>query len=269
MAIAPALSQSEQQLAKLRAVQAQHPQPPMTAAAAAALLAQQQQEAQRAAQAPGAHPVLPPSTHPAPPPGAPPAAPPGPTFDSTALANIAANQFRVNNQLNALNQTSAMDQTALQQALAALSYQQPRDSLALEEAANRRGALFSSVYGQQLGDLTHKYSTREMQAKQATANKLAAIASQIAALRGGVSIYNEGQAAAAAQRAAQAAAKDPASGEAAGPLNTLGPKPPKPKGGGHYVPVNGRWQLIHAIGLNKWAPGPPPKPKSSKPKGKR
>lgn len=37
--------------------------------------------------------------------------------------------------------------------------------------------------------------------------------------------------------------------------------PPPPKSGGHYVDVNNKAVLIHAVGKNKWAPGPPPKRK--------
>lgn len=47
------------------------------------------------------------------------------------------------------------------------------------------------------------------------------------------------------------------------------PLPPPPAGGGHYVLVNGKPQLIHATGKNTWAPGPPPKKPPIKATGKK
>src|SRR5438309_8975657 len=114
----------------------------------------------------GQHPSTPgpPAPHgpaaPAAPPAAPaaPAAPPpqSPPFDSTYYANVAANQFKVGNQVNALNLQGTQNDTALQTALGQLAYQQPRDSLRLEEAANRNGGLFSQSYDAQQADLGHQ-----------------------------------------------------------------------------------------------------------------
>ena len=38
-------------------------------------------------------------------------------------------------------------------------------------------------------------------------------------------------------------------------------KPANPAGGGHYTWSGSKWQLVHAVGHNKWAAGPPPRPK--------
>jgi hypothetical protein len=51
------------------------------------------------------------------------------------------------------------------------------------------------------------------------------------------------------------------------PFTVLGKaRPANPKTGGHYVPVAGGYQLIHATGPKQWAPGPPKGQKWSAPK---
>jgi hypothetical protein len=148
-------------------------------------------------------------------------------LDSTYFDNLAGNQFRVNNQLNALTATSQNDNTALQSALDQLAYQQPRDSLKLEQNANRTGGLYSSVYDQNLGNLQHSYETRQTAATTANAQKQAGIQSQIGALQGGVPIYQSQQYDAAVARAIKAAAANPATGQDQS-VSTTPPAPPAP-----------------------------------------
>jgi peptidoglycan hydrolase CwlO-like protein len=95
-----------------------------------------------------------------------------------------------------------------------LAYQRPRDQLNLEEAANRRGALYSSVEGQQQGNLLNTYQTKQSAATQANAQKQAAIAAQIQALQSGEKLFETGQYDAAVGRASKAAAANPATGQA-------------------------------------------------------
>lgn len=142
-----------------------------------------------------------------------PASSSGTPLDATALSNIAENQFKANNSINSLNAQSGSDTTALQTALAQLAYQQPRDQLSLEQGANRNGALYSSVYNQNLGNLNHSYLTRQNAATDTNAQQQASIASQIQAILGGEPLYNQGQAAASGQRAITAAQNNPATGQ--------------------------------------------------------
>ena len=157
------------------------------------------------------------------------AAPSSP-LDSTYYENLAANQLKVNNSINSLNATSQNDNTNLQSALAQLAYQQPRDQLATEEAANRRGALYSSVEGQQQGDLLNKYQTKRSTDTTANAQRQAAIASQIQGLQSGEKLYETGQYDAAVARAVKAALSNPATGQApvaaAAAPAPLAPAPP-------------------------------------------
>jgi hypothetical protein len=134
-------------------------------------------------------------------------------LDATAAANIAQNQFNVNNKINGLNSQSGADTLALQNALAQLGYQQPRDQLKLEQGANSRGALYSSVYNQNLGDLNKGFLDKQNAATTSNDQQQSSIQSQIQALLGGVPIYNQGQEAAAAQRAIAAAQANPATGQ--------------------------------------------------------
>jgi hypothetical protein len=78
--------------------------------------------------------------------------------DPQYLAQTAENSFKVNQQIGNLQQTLGFDETNLQAALAKLAYQQPRDQLSTEQRANQRGSLYSSVYGQQQGNLAHQYA---------------------------------------------------------------------------------------------------------------
>ena len=143
-----------------------------------------------------------------------PAAPQGPSgLDATYFANTNTNQFKVGNQINALNLKSAADTTALQSALAQLAYQQPRAQLALEQKANDTGSLYSSVYDQNLGNLNYGYLGKEGGLINNDANAQAAINAQIAALMGSIPLYDAGQAAAAASRSSNVAAKNPAVGQ--------------------------------------------------------
>jgi hypothetical protein len=139
--------------------------------------------------------------------------PVGPPLDATAVNNIATNRFRVNNEVNSANQNIGNLRTGLQAALGQLAYQQPRDQLSEEQAANRSGSLYSTAYDQRLGDLTNNYKTRADTATTNEGQQEGALAAQIQALLGGVPLYNQGQANESVQRAIAAAAANPATGQ--------------------------------------------------------
>lgn len=150
------------------------------------------------------------------PPGAAPGQPAssgGPYVDSTALGNIGQNTYDVNQRIGGIQLRDAQAGVALQQALAKLAYQQPRDALSLEQGANRGGSLYSSVYGQNQGDLQTRYANANTSAQTGYSNQMQGDAAQITGLQGGIPIYNAGQYAAAAQRGSVAAQKDPSTGE--------------------------------------------------------
>lgn len=147
-------------------------------------------------------------------PGTPGAAPGLPGYlDSTYYGNVNQNEFNVNNKINALQLRDAIGSSNLQGTLGQLAYQQPRAELSLEQGANRGGGLYSSVYSQNLGNLNTGYADRASAAQSAYAGQLAQDASQIAGLQGGIPLFNDQQAAAAAQRASLQAQKNPASAE--------------------------------------------------------
>ena len=187
---------------------------------------------------------------------APVATPPPPPLDATYYSNTNANEFGVNNKITGLGQQSAASTQALQTALGNLAYQQPRQQLSLEQGANRRGALFSSVYDQQAGDLATQFANQRTQATNADTQRQQSVSQQLGALQAGIPIYNQQQALASALRQIAAVAKNPATGQPA--AVPVAPKPADPKAGGHYVNVGGKWQLIHAVGPGQWAPGPVP-----------
>lgn len=139
-------------------------------------------------------------------------------LDATYYANVAANLAKVNSQVDALGLQQNQDQTALQSTLAQLAYQQPRAELALEQRANAAGNLFSSNYGQNLGNLDYGYLGKQGAAQSNFAGQSDTIAGKIAALQQGVPLYDDQQYAAAAARAAAAAAADKALGEQTGPI---------------------------------------------------
>jgi hypothetical protein len=153
-------------------------------------------------------------------------------LDSTYYQQIAADQLKLGNQVNGLTAQSQNDNTALQSALAQLAYQQPRDSLRLEQGANRRGALYSSAYTQDLGNLGNQYLTRQTSATTANTQKQAGIAAQIAALNQAEPITEAGDYDAAVARAVKAALANPATGQA--PIST--PPPANPPS----TTINGR-----------------------------
>lgn len=139
-------------------------------------------------------------------------------LDSTYFANVASNQFQVGNKINALNEANAYGQTDLAKTLANYQYQQPRALLAAERAAAANGALYSTGYGQQLGDIGHQYLTNEGNAQDAYARQVAQRNAEIQGLQGSIPLYNTQQAAAAAVRAAQQNAANKALGEPTSPL---------------------------------------------------
>lgn len=149
-------------------------------------------------------------------------APANSPLDATYYQQIAGDQLKLGNSLNSLGSQSQNANTALQSALAQLAYQQPRDSLNLEQGANQRGALYSSAYTQNLGNLANSYQTRQSAATTANSQKQASIAAQIAALNQGEPITEAGAYDSAVARSARNAAANPATGQPAIP-------PPLPK----------------------------------------
>ena len=128
--------------------------------------------------------------------------PNGPPLDATALSNIAAHQFGVNQRVNTIANTDVPNLRGnLANAIAALNYQQPRDELGAEQAANRIGALYSSVYAQNLGNLIHAYATKGNDLTTAEGQSEGTLFNEAAGLEGGIPLYNAGQQAAAGQRA--------------------------------------------------------------------
>ena len=139
----------------------------------------------------------------------------GTDLDSTYYNNIANYLFKTNNSINADQAAQTNDQVALQGALGQLAYAQPRDQLALEQKANAGGGLFSSVYGQNLGNLNQKFLTEQNADTTKYNGDIQALAAKIAALQGSIPLYNSSEAEASATRAAALAAKNPAAGEPA------------------------------------------------------
>ena len=191
-------------------------------------------------------------------PAAPAAPPKAPPRDSTYYQNVADNQARIGNQINALNLQGTQDQTALQTALAALAYQQPRDQLAAEQAANRGGGLYSSVENLNQANLAHAYATRIDAANTTYSNEISRLAAQIAGLQGGETQYEHEQQTASGQRAATLAANAPAPAAPAAPAVPkvpAAPTPPKnaPAGSRHTgpTPPGPRWR---GLGGGWWAP---------------
>lgn len=133
-------------------------------------------------------------------------------LDATYFGNVAANQFRVGQQINADTLRQAQDRTALQNALAQLAYQQPRAELALEQKANLGGSLYSSVYNQHLGDLVNQFAQRQSADTTRYQGDIDRLALAISGLQGSVPVYDAQQALASTQRAAAAAQANPALG---------------------------------------------------------
>lgn len=152
-------------------------------------------------------------------------APTSSPLDAQYYSNVNQNQFNVGQKINSLGLQQTSADTALQQALAQLAYQQPRDQLGLEQGANRNGSLYSTAYTQNQGNLAHSYLTRQTGVQTTHDQRTASIAAQIQGLLAGEPIYEQGQAAASAQRAIAAAAANPATGQPAAqpPTSSSGP----------------------------------------------
>jgi hypothetical protein len=149
-------------------------------------------------------------------------------LDSTYYGNVGDFLFKTGNEINAdhLKQTNL--DTALQNAIGQFNYQQPRDSLALEQRANAGGGLYSSVYDQNLGNLTHSYTDRRTAAQTSHDQQYQSLAAAIAALQGSIPLYEQGQADASGQRATLAAENNPALGA---PAPAPAPAAPAPAPG--------------------------------------
>lgn len=139
----------------------------------------------------------------------------GPPLDSTYFAAIAANNAKLNSQVNALNLQQGSDQTNYQNTLGNLAYQQPRSQLSLMQAANHNGSLYSSVEGQNQGNLVTQYANQRTNATNSYNTAAAKIAAAIAQDRSDATQYQQDQAAASGARAVAASAKDPTLGNSA------------------------------------------------------
>lgn len=133
-------------------------------------------------------------------------------LDSTALANIAGNQFKTNQSVANLTQQGAYAQTDLQQALAKLAKQQPLDQEKATENYNQQGLLYSGHFGQALGQLGQSYADRSSALQQAATRAAAARQAQISGLGESEKLYEQQQGLGAANRATAAAATDPTAG---------------------------------------------------------
>jgi hypothetical protein len=130
-------------------------------------------------------------------------------LDATALANIANYIFKANQSLALLGNTDTQANAAYESTQAALAHQQPLDQLKLETAANSRGGLYSSAYGQQNANLGYAYATKLGSAQQKLASTLATDQLKQAGIEGGIPTYEQQQGAASASRLAALAAKAP------------------------------------------------------------
>ena len=133
----------------------------------------------------------------------------GNPLDSTALNNIALHGASTGESITGLQQQEAYDNTALQAALGQLAYQQPRDQLRMMQQANARGGLYSSVEGQNQGNLVHSYAARANGLTASNAERIAALNEKIAGLRSGENTYDFEQGLASAGRLSTQAANNP------------------------------------------------------------
>lgn len=156
-----------------------------------------------------------------------------PPLDPTAIANIAAYITKTNNSVNALGSvttnpdgtlsgfggTAGNDQNTYQANLAALKQANPLADLKAMTTNNARGGLYSSSYGQQLGNINQGYQTKEGTLGTNLQSALGAIAAKIAALQGGIPLDEAKEAAASAGRLAGLAAATPVPAPAPVPVN--------------------------------------------------
>lgn len=156
-------------------------------------------------------------------------------LDATALANIAAYINKTNNSMAGLGVTQAADQGRYQSSYDALKQQNPLADLKLMTGANDRGGLYSSAYGQQLGNLNQQYQTKEGDLYSGLQGQLQAIASRMAGYQSSIPAYESQQATASAQRLAALAANAPGP-PAPLPASVLPPNnPPVMPGGSNAV----------------------------------
>lgn len=136
----------------------------------------------------------------------------GPPLDSTYFNNIATNNAKLQHTIDTLGLQQQQAQTNLQNTLGNLDYQQPRDQLRLMQNANRNGALYSSVYGQNQGDLVRQYANQRTNAQTSFDQLAQRIANEIGIDKENTGIDNHNEYTNAIGRAAAAAAKDPSLG---------------------------------------------------------
>jgi hypothetical protein len=177
-------------------------------------------------------------------------------LDSTYQASVDTNAAQTANKIAQLNLQQSQGGVNLQQQLAGYAHQQPLDELAARVAANRRGALYSTGLGQQIGNIGYGYTAKRTAAQDAYQQLADSIAQQIAGAQSGQQAYQAAQYADAVQRASQAAQANPALGESmVPPINDTavapGTRAParvliRPKG----APANAKWAGPRRLGAN-------------------
>ena len=177
----------------------------------------------------------------------------GSPLDSTYYQNVAANNLKLGQSIAALNLQQSQGRTAEQTALGNIAYAQPRADLAAEQRANAGGGLYSSVYDQNLGTLNQGYQNQRTAATTNYQNLVDRIAGQISAQQANTGLQNTGEAAASTQRAATAAAANPALGQTAPTTPVARTPPPGAPKGAKWAGPN-KPAGYHGIGGGWWAP---------------
>lgn len=140
----------------------------------------------------------------------------GSPLDSTYYNQVADYLNKTGNSIAADQAKIGNYDTSLQTTLGNLAYQQPRDALALMQKANANGGLFSSVYGQNQGNLQHAYAEKQTAAQQSHDQNVNALTTEIGQLQASEDPNSPtmlGYALASGQRAATAAGNNPALGQ--------------------------------------------------------
>jgi hypothetical protein len=183
----------------------------------------------------------------------------GSPLDSQYFQNVAANDQSTADKIAGYQSQRTTADVNLQNALAANAKQQPLDELAARIAANRRGALFSTSLGQQLGNIGSNYLSKNAAAQATHDQAIGNLATLIANAQDAGNQYDTGQYWDAVGRASAAAAADPALGVAApapAPAPGRAPAPaPAPTAAATHVrpkgaPANAKWSGPTKPGAN-------------------
>jgi hypothetical protein len=136
------------------------------------------------------------------------------------LGNIAANDYKVGNQIAGLNQKGAYADTDLQRALAQVTHNLNLQERSAQERANSQGLLSSTTLAGNLGELGQSAGDRQTVLNTNNSRLHAAINGQIASLQGSVPLYDDQQAAGSAGRLSAADAANTALGMPTTPAAT-------------------------------------------------